>query len=74
MKVPVLSSLILFHAQQAGGEYHSLLSLWWRAPYPHGRTGGVRALRPGSGSKRGGLGPFVEMSQAVMPVKGGRVS
>ena len=25
MKVPVLSSLILFHARQAGGGYHSLL-------------------------------------------------
>ena len=25
MKVPVLSSLVLFHARQAGGEYHSLL-------------------------------------------------
>ena len=31
-------------------------------------TGGVRVLRLGSGSKRGGLGTFVEMSQAVMPV------
>ena len=27
MKVPVLSSLILFHVRQAGGGYHSLLSL-----------------------------------------------
>ena len=27
MKVPVFSSLILFHARQAGGGYHSLLSL-----------------------------------------------
>ena len=26
MKVPVLSSLILCHARQAGGEYHSLLT------------------------------------------------
>ena len=25
MKVPVLSSLILFHARQAGGGYHSFL-------------------------------------------------
>ena len=37
-------------------------------------TGGVRVLRPGSGSKRGGLGTFGEMIQAVMLVKGGRVS
>ena len=36
-------------------------------------TGGVRVLRLGSGSKRGGLGTFGEMSQAMMLVKGGRV-
>ena len=30
---------------------------------------GSRVPLLGSGSKRGGLGPFVEMSQAVMPVK-----
>ena len=37
-------------------------------------TGGVRVLRPGSGSKRGGLGTFGEMILAVMLVKGGRDS
>ena len=32
-------------------------------------TGGIRVPFLWSGNKRGGLGPFVEMSQAVMPVK-----
>ena len=32
-------------------------------------SGGIRVPLLGSGSKRGGLGTFVEMSQAVMPVK-----
>ena len=32
-------------------------------------TGGIRLPLLGSGSKRRGPGPFVEMSQAVMPVK-----
>ena len=31
-------------------------------------SGGIRVPLLGSGSKRGGLGTFVEMSQAVMPV------
>ena len=53
MKVPVLSSLILFHARQAGGGYHSFLP---SGGGPRTHTGALVGKEVGKKMKRKGQG------------------